>query len=125
MMVLFLDDDDSRITKARQDFIGHSFVAVKTAQEAIEELSRRQFDLVCLDHDLGDQVMVDSGPGTGYEVAQFIAQMPIDERPQAIMVHSFNPVGAQNMIVALAENGIDSFQCPFGGDLWQRLVIYA
>lgn len=48
---------------------------VDKAHEAIQALKDHTFDLICLDHDLGGQVMVDSSrEDTGAEVARYILE---------------------------------------------------
>lgn len=96
LKILVLDDQESRLIIFRRKLIGHDVVCVKTASDAISNFSEYDFDCVFLDHDLGDKVMEISGPGTGYEVAEWLRDHP-DRRPQQIIVHSFNPVGAKNM----------------------------
>ena len=99
--ILVLDDDDERLKIFRRNLIGHSVTLVKTAHEAIYELDRNgPFDTVCLDHDLGGLINVASGPGTGYEVAEWLSQNP-DKQPTQIIIHSFNEPGRKRMMAAL------------------------
>ena len=100
MRVLVLDDSNERLKEFRQKLIGNVVVCVKTAKEAIKELASNEWDCTCLDHDLGDKVMVPSGPGTGYEVAEWLEQHP-DKQPKMIFIHSFNTAGAKRMAAAL------------------------
>lgn len=100
MKVLFLEDDESRIAKARREFVGHVLVVATTAQEAIAALDVHRFDLASLDHDLGGTQMAESNENSGYAVAKYIAAM---ETPPFVIVHSFNPVGAQKMMLHLVE----------------------
>ena len=73
MKILILEDDGYR-TKLMKSYLQErlselTVVFVKTALEAIDKLASEEWSLVSLDHDLGDLEMVESGPGTGYEVA--------------------------------------------------------
>jgi CheY-like chemotaxis protein len=102
MRVLILDDDEVRLKAFRQKLIGTEVVTVMTASEAIEKLNGSAYTAVCLDHDLGKEHMVASGKNTGYEVAQWLQQHP-EKQPGTIVVHSFNPVGAQNMTFLLPQ----------------------
>jgi CheY-like chemotaxis protein len=102
MKILVLDDAEIRLKAFRQKLIGHEVVTVMTASEAIEQLNSNSFQAVCLDHDLGDKHMVPSGKDTGYEVAQWLKNNP-EKQPATIVVHSFNPVGAQNMASILPQ----------------------
>ena len=56
--------------------------------EAVTELHRFRFDVICLDHDLGD------GP-TGYDLCKYIVAKRI-YCPE-YRIHTSNPVGRQNM----------------------------
>lgn len=99
--ILILDDSMERHHAFERMLIGNAVVHVCTAKEAIQAMSQRKFDIVLLDHDLGGGGELEpSGPGTGYEVACWIRDNP-DRRPQTIIVHSFNSVGARNMLAVL------------------------
>lgn len=116
MNILFLDDDPNRIKAIREFFIGHLPIYCKTAAEAIDLLSRYQYDLIFLDHDLGDQHYdnFDLEDGlSGYEVAKWLEQNP-DKQPnvQYIICHSQNPVGSQRMSFAL-QKSYKSERIPF------------
>ena len=114
MKVLFLDDDRTRLDKARRSFIGCVFHEAETAEEAIRLLKENSpYDLVSLDHDLGGQIYVQSDEVSGYEVAIFIPTMDEDKLPKRIIIHSFNPVGAVNMQRVLEDGGIRSLRIPF------------
>jgi len=99
MDVLVLDDEAYRHRAFVRGLLNHNVTIVTTASEAIAALKRRQWDAVFLDHDLRG-VVENSGPGTGYEVAEWLAQNP-DHQPPQIVIHSFNPSGAQRMQQAL------------------------
>ncbi len=73
---------------------------VETAAECIEKLKAESWDWLFLDHDLGGEVMVESGPGTGYEVACWLEEHP-DRAPFKIVVHSLNDAGAKRILAAL------------------------
>ena len=98
MRILILDDDDSRHTQFKRNFIGYLLTCVHTSQEAIDHLQNNEYDAVFLDHDLGGKVYVDSfgDESTGYTVAKWLSENP-SRKPRAIYIHSFNPVGAARM----------------------------
>lgn len=115
MRILILDDDRDfdepdnlekagriRIPAFKRKFIGHNVVWVQTATEAIAALANEDWDALFLDHDLGGEAYVQSGPGTGYEVAVWLEQHP-DRKPPQIFLHSLNPAGRDNMKAALPE----------------------
>jgi len=69
---------------------------------------------------LGGKVYVPSGPGTGYEVAQFLLFEHENNTPQ-IIVHSFNPTGAQNMQELLSKKFL-CVRAPIGGDHFNEII---
>jgi CheY-like chemotaxis protein len=100
--ILVLEDDEERHKRFSRNLIGHDFVIVASVQSAIFYLKKKNWDMLYLDHDLGGQVYVPSGPNTGYEVAKWLEENP-EYKPTKIILHSFNPVGAENMQQALPE----------------------
>jgi len=98
MKLLFLDDDKLRHKLFLRKFLEHEVVAVYTAADAITVLEQQAFDAVFLDHDLGGKTMVDShgGEPTGFTVAKWLTANP-HRMPPRVFVHSYNPVGAQNI----------------------------
>ena len=106
MKILILEDDLNRHEQFKRNFsytdsgkVGLTIVT--TAREAIDLLqSRKKWEILCLDHDLGGKTMVESGPGTGYEVAVWLETHP-KKMPKHVIVHSFNPAGADKMMQAL------------------------
>jgi CheY-like chemotaxis protein len=96
MKILILDDDQNRHKIFAQKLIGHEVVHTYTAMATIACLKNEYFDYVFLDHDLGGKVMVESGEGTGYQVAEWLSHN-VKCQPTNIIIHSFNPAGAQNM----------------------------
>lgn len=98
--ILVLEDSPERQFKFRHNLDGHSVTITAYAQACIYELMYKEWDWLFLDHDLGGDIMVESGINTGYEVAQFLAAHP-DMQPPRIIIHSLNPVGAKNMKAVL------------------------
>lgn len=96
MKILILDDDENRHKEFNKRLIGHSVKNVYWAQQTIKALEEEVWDCVFLDHDLGGEIYVRSGPNTGYEVAKWLSENP-DKQPKRIIIHSFNSVGAANM----------------------------
>lgn len=116
MKIFFLDDDKERHRRFTMNRIGQDVTAAWTYAEAVELLSKEIFDLAYLDHDLSD--FAASGhplPGekTGTDVAEFITQMPEDRRPRKVIIHSFNPYGAERMEKILRTAGIEVLRQKF------------
>jgi len=101
MRILVLEDDRSRIRKFRQELIGHVVDFAEDVHTASRLLAANEYAMMFLDHDLGQQQLVDSSEqNTGYQFAVIVAA---DERNRAasVVVHSCNPAGADNMAAVL------------------------
>lgn len=100
MKILILEDDSTRWKEFMQNLIGHNVTIVAQSKIAIEKLEKEDWDVCYFDHDLGGEVFVESGENTGYETAKWLEEHP-DRQPKHIILHSFNPVGLENMHNAL------------------------
>jgi hypothetical protein len=119
-----LDDDEARFNMIWLFALRHGWEIVwrETADAAILELSMENpgFDLILLDHDLGGQTYVESGPGTGQEVADWLARYRYSPQffhrvPQPrVVVHSWNPDGGKRMFNTLTDAGYDADRVYFG-----------
>ncbi len=98
--VLILEDSVERMKGFYRRLVGNNVVHVETPAACIAYLKKGGFDVLFLDHDLGGQVHVPSGPGTGYEVAVWLEENP-QYQPEQIFVHSLDPVGSKNILAAL------------------------
>ena len=108
--VLILDDDENRHREFERILHGISLLHVYTASQAISALrDNAPYDLVCLDHDLGDHEnkALAINPGTGTEVAQFInLHLERNHYPKRVMIHSWNSVGRLRMADLIRAVGI-------------------
>ena len=100
MKILILEDDVNRVMQFRETLQPHTLCFTDRPGDAIHLLKNMPWDVLFLDHDLGGQVYQESGPGTGYEVAEFLEQNP-DLMPPNIIIHSLNFPGAEKMAQAL------------------------
>jgi len=109
--IFILEDNELRRVRFREFFEGHDVTYTEDSNEAIKILRKEKFDYLFLDHDLGGMVYVDSGePNTGYQVAKIIPET--ENKNARIVIHSWNPEGAKNMMEAL--NGCIVKYSPFG-----------
>ncbi len=119
MKILFLDDDPVRHARFQKAHVGADVTYVWNSDDAIKELkenTKETFDFVSLDHDLAAQKNMElppAGEGSGYDVALFIASMPMDKQPKLAVIHSFNPEGARRMRIVLNKAGIHTMRIPF------------
>ena len=100
MKILVLEDMETRINYFKQHLEGNNLTIVSTAKDAIDILDKDlEWDYLFLDHDLGNKVFVDINmENTGSTVAKFLSDKNITAN---IIIHSWNPVGAQNMLYYL------------------------
>jgi len=104
MKVFALEDNEVRIVLFRKWI--PTIHITKDVKVAIELLKKNSYSLIFLDHDLGGVFEV-SGPNTGYEIAKYIADNDIKGK---IIIHSYNTVGAKNMMALLPK----AIYLPFG-----------
>ncbi len=101
MKIFILEDNPCRMVKFRRELIGHSIDHADTVRSSTRLLTLNKYDLIFLDHDLGGKEMVDSlEEDTGYQVAVFMASFGKNKETPCV-VHSCNPAGANNMVIAL------------------------
>lgn len=116
MRILFLDDNGERHAHFKAMLAFNTDVDhVWTAQECMDALKNNPtYDLVCLDHDLGGRQMVTEKAGSGSEVAEFIRNdLARDHYPKNVIIHSWNPAGADYMFGQIAFVGIPVKRIPF------------
>jgi len=97
--ILFVDDDADRYRAfARKKRPQDRLVYVETVESALDMLRSEVFDIVFLDHDLGE------GNLEGKDLVKYICaqQMPLD---CIFIIHSMNSVGGMNMKNMLSDCG--------------------
>ena len=93
MRVLYIDD--IRFPEYFHQ-IGATICVARNYEEAIQSINACNFDLISLDHDLGEEK-------TGYDIAKYIVENQIKVPP--IAIHSANPVGRLNIEHLLTHYG--------------------
>lgn len=108
MRVLILDDMDVRHDKISRMHLDDKVDHAYTAEEATYFLNTYKYQLVYLDHDLAAEHYVDgkSEESTGFDVAMHIHGMSKSDLPDQVIIHSWNPVGAERMYDQLKDLGI-------------------
>jgi len=99
MKILILDDDIERwdvVTERLKDSVDE-IKWVFTAGDCIDLLCNESWDVLFLDHDLGDD------NETGYDVACWLEARP-SKQPKKIYIHSLNPMGASRMRQAITKS---------------------
>jgi len=122
--VLILEDDPERVHQFYIDFFRDQLVVVNNANDAIEILKAKKFDLICLDHDLGGEVYADSeSPNTGFQVTKAIPGSLNSDT--TVIIHSYNHIAAKRMEMLLVEDELftgDVYASPFGR--WSRASLW-
>jgi len=100
--IFIIEDDLERIKWFRKNFSHCDTTIVESVQEGINKF-KPPYSLIFLDHDLGGRQYVSSDDNnTGYEFLRYILGYH-DFSQTDWIIHSHNPVGAQNMEVFLAK----------------------
>lgn len=119
MKILVLEDNLDRIAWFTEEFSKFELYIAMTAEKAAEAIARYEFDIIFLDHDLGDfdvdgnkLVEVDRSKRSGYDFAKLLSKEIEEGRitnDPSIYIHSLNPVGVANIKSVLK----DAIVCPF------------
>jgi len=122
LKIIFLDDNKDRARKAQEEFSrllpenpAPDIVWTKTAADTILVIQDELYgaNVLSLDHDLGDEVFVDSNrPDCGYEVVRWLIENP-QPQIELIFVHSWNVPAAKGMTEDLREAGYQVVRIPF------------
>lgn len=108
--ILFLDDCPNRTKKFRRKW--PMATTVETAQECIDKLDEKEWDIVWLDHDLGGETFVSSeDTNCGMEVVRWI--MEAKPKIEHFIVHTLNPGAGDIMCDKLASIGYKVTRVPF------------
>jgi|SRR5579885_337570 len=122
MRILILDDMQIRHDTFKRIYQDHEVVCVFRFREFLSKLDTK-FDLIHLDHDLGDEIadadtFVDGWGKTrwfdGQNAAQVLCELSDKLKPTKVIVHSVNSVGAKAMVSMLARADIPVVWEPFG-----------
>jgi CheY-like chemotaxis protein len=123
MRVLILDDNE-----LRHEVMGKKLrpkcaklVQVRTCDEACKAMEDMDFDVMYLDHNLGDFMRVASGcvERTGVDVVRYILQHLGEARlPRMVVITSWNVEGAQRMRTLLRAANIEVKIEPFKIESW-------
>lgn len=123
MRILILDDDQHRHDVFNRAYKGHDVVHAHTYFKFLDELqSGSPWDLVHLDHDLGDlhsaDTYVDGWGSTreynGQHASLRICELDDAELPRRVIIQSVNPEGARAMRSNLQRRGVPVVWEPFG-----------
>lgn len=115
--LLFLDDRTKRIHSALRQFSADYDVTIAcNVKECLRELSRENFDIVMLDHDLRGVDFEDpDSPECGMEVVRYLGKTgwPEGKSKPVFKVHSSNLFASHLMVQELRKIGLTAYQDRF------------
>jgi CheY-like chemotaxis protein len=117
MKVLIVEDNMFRHNFFDVMYDGEEIHHAYTYKEACKFLDNNLYEIVQLDHDLGDFTKPDTEGGremTGYDVARHLCEKNLV--PDVVIVHSINPCGADSIVKLLNRNGVNVVRRPYQGD---------
>jgi len=92
MNILILEDNSQRVETFIELLNPHNLVITENANVAIEHLTNSIFDIIFLDHDLGE------GNGTGSLVSSFLSRCTENRNNESfIVIHSWNIAAVEDM----------------------------
>lgn len=104
MKIMVLEDSQARIDFFREKLVAHEAYYFTTVADAIQFISNNAIDMAFLDHDLEQHHGVESDrPDAGYQFVKYFTDKELAKNALFI-IHSMNPVGAQNMYALLKEH---------------------
>lgn len=93
MRILILEDDGHRVNTFIEMLHNHDLDIIENAYEAVVMLESNSYDVLLLDHDLGE------GNGSGSIVTNFLRLNSDNPNNSAdVLVHSWNTPGASAML---------------------------
>lgn len=121
MKVLVLEDDILRIDTFKNKLNEVNLTIVHHADDAIKLLKENVYDIVFLDHDLDGGAYISTNVyNTGSTVARNMHNTLNTKTP--IVIHSWNPVGAEYMEKVMTDNNISCCRFPFGTNEFNSIV---
>ena len=98
MKILVLEDDCYRVRFFVEKFGQHDITITENSFDAITHLENEVFDLIFLDHDLGED------NGDGFDVAVYLFDNPWNVNNRAeIIIHSWNIPATKRMLSKISQ----------------------
>lgn len=93
MKILILEDDGGRVNNFIELLHNHSLDITENANDAIVLLKANVYDIILLDHDLGE------GNGSGRDVSDYLNNFKDNLNNKSIIyIHSWNAPASTNML---------------------------
>jgi len=107
MKILVVDDEEYRHALFSKALSEHQVWHAYGYEHALELMKKVQFDIMYFDYDLGVFY-------NGSCLVNAVVLLPPELRPQVVVVHSWNPEGADMMMTGLKTSGIKAIRSVFG-----------
>lgn len=114
LTVLILDDDADRHDAFVRNNPDCQIDSAYTCKEAFAKVMNNHYDIICFDHDLGEGE--DGAYETSLPFARQVRRLVDDEAildDTMFVVHSSNPVGAQDILSLFARTMNHTFKVPW------------
>lgn len=112
MKILILEDNPIRQEKFKQLFRNQDLYLAIDIKQAKEHCNFNEFPIMFLDHDLGNQIWVDSNEeNTGYQFVKWLIENQLHKNC-LYYIHSMNSIGANKMLNLLLDNSYDGIWIP-------------
>ncbi|MBA2706283.1 MAG: hypothetical protein H0U59_00560 [Gemmatimonadaceae bacterium] len=118
LTVFILDDEEERHLSLARRYPGATVTHAYKAAEAKALLAQGPYDLMFLDHNLGDWSLIDGEfkEQTGLDIVRYlIDNIPREKWPGSVTVHSLNGSHGPTMVSMLQKAGITAAYVPFRG----------
>jgi len=114
MKIFILEDDNNRVRYFKDTLAKHDVKVFDVADDAIDALENKVYDILFLDNDLGESA------GSGTDVADFLHRNKDNKNNDAlIIVHSWNVPAATAMRSLLPR----AYFFPYGSEKFLRVVL--
>ncbi len=121
MRVFILDDDSGRIEDLKEVLAGADISEAASFDEGVA-VFEPPYDLVCLDHDLGDRETARPEiENTGDEFVLWMPRASETFRPR-VFVHTHSPDRAEAMARELRAKGFNPTVQPFGEEMLEKVT---
>lgn len=114
--ILVLDDDQERHQGFDKIFPRDAVTHVSDYDQFLKALPSGPYDLICLDHDLGETADPDGNVvlrKSGMDAARALVSLPPELQPKQVLVHSQNSVAGPEMVRVLRDAGILATRRPY------------
>lgn len=124
MKIFILEDDLNRINIFRTKLLNHELYIADNVEEGKKLIEEFNPEVLLLDHDLGGQIFVSSdNPNTGYQFARWLREQ--GKKFTQIIIHSCNPVGANNIYheIKNSAESVEMVPFPLLQSLWKKEIL--